>query len=195
MIVSSRLLGRVAATLLTCGLASAQIAHAQPPSIVPLPEAKPLPDEKLPAGGLRVTPVQTPNRMLVDVNANGFEILTLLKEVAKQANFKLIVSDDVHDLRVRVTMNFKGLVPESIFTAYTRQAGLACGRVGKDTYLLVRSIIAAAPEPANEPLPQSEPEKRNPDWKPFDFNGSQFYYVPAIKAESEIKRNSLLLQE
>ena len=128
---------------------------------------------------------------MLDINVNGADVATLLKAIAQEAKLQVIMADDVHGKAVG---RMKRASPQYAIEQIASGFHLAWCKVGQDTYLLVRRPVDTPRVlvfPPTEP-PKEEPQKApglkpdlkpGPDWKPFEFNGKSFYFVPVDRVE------------
>jgi hypothetical protein len=168
-----------------------------------------------PVNSLIIRPTKTQGRF--DVEANNVTPVTLVEELARLANKKVIISDDVGRQRVTIFQAFKNQTPGEVMDALTtlliNGKSLAWGHAGPDTWLVVLhrapvfqnrivqvptlpALPYALPQPLPQPLPpgNSMPTLRNrgkndppKDGTPFLFNGETYYYVPLQKQAKEEK--------
>jgi len=159
------------ASAIMCGMA--QGSHAAERANDAKPEIQP---PTIISGKLHVTPSR--EGFTLDIDYNDVDVVVLLKVIAVATKLKIIISDDVDTRRVSVRMT--NIAVEKLIQVIASTSGLAWGKVGTDTYLIVRQsapptrAVVVHPESVQ---PRSEPNFP-PDWKRFEFNGTPFYVVP-----------------
>ena len=142
----------VSASFVCCpGLASAQ----------PFANKNPLPPTK-------TSPV------VLSMRFKEIELKTLFKLIENQANIKIILSDDVRG-KIKSVLIFDA-TPEVALERIAKSANLALGKVGEETYLIVRSQRPTKPE-----MDSARQEKTKPKGTPFQFNGETFYFLPIAR--------------
>lgn len=163
-----------------------------------------------PATSLIIKPSKTQGRF--DVEANNVTLVRLIEELARLANKKVIISDDVRRQRVTTFQAFKNQTPGEVMDALTtlslpESKAIAWGNAGPDTWIVVlhrapvfqTRIVQTptlpyalpSPLPPGNPLtpliPYQSKDTLPPDATPFSFNGGTYYHVPLQKPEKQEK--------
>lgn len=132
-------------------------------------------------------PVQT-----FTLNMTPFRTFFAMLRVSSGCTF--IVADDVQGL---MHGTVSGQNTDEIVQNFCTRTGLAWGKAGKDTYLIVRQSPVLKMEAVVPPLSQRLPRtpndfiiggvpgltdklqaERPKGWQPFEFNGQKLYLVP-----------------
>jgi hypothetical protein len=111
----------------------------------------------------------------------------VMRAIAEKAGYKMLISDDVEaEKRIHLfSIDFEKILPDAAIKFIASKAAYAVGKLGKDTYLVVRApaqtrLVLNAPRVLP---PRVRPELAPgvtppPNAKPFEFNGHRYYYVP-----------------
>lgn len=188
---------RLAALGPTCCFSARLNAQQQAPTapITPVPQAPTLnaPSGMLPfltvpqilslgptLGTFEIVP--TPLGTTFNIAAANVHTLDLLKAIAAKGDLQLIVADDAPNNLI-LNMQVSNATPQRAIEIVASSNGLAWGKVGAKTYLLVRLpspiILGAAPIYRYSPAPSVKPPASDvPDGTPFFFNGQRYYIAP-----------------
>ncbi|MDQ3812885.1 MAG: hypothetical protein M3347_02915 [Armatimonadota bacterium] len=173
-------LARIITMTAVCVSSACWAQDAQPdtkPKATPFKFAAPL-------GTFSVTP--SPLRKDVfDIKASMAPIVPLLESIARQASLKIIASDEVQGLTIP-NLHLTQMSADAAIQFIAGRCRLSWGKVGQDTYLIVRaSYVPIVPASVVPPPANAQPENKDtppPDWKPFEFNGTRFYVVPLTES-------------
>lgn len=149
-----------------------------PPLTSQAPDLSPVLKTSLSRGKFEVTPA--PGTGTFNIVANGAIQLDLLREIAQKAGYKMLISDDIEAEKGshRISLQY-GAIQADQAIALIASGTYALGKVGKDTYLIVRVppttlVVRNTPSALGWPAPQREV----PPGKSFKFNGQTVYLVP-----------------
>ena len=137
-----------------------------------------------------------------DVDASNVSLVKVIEELARLANKKVIISDELRRQPVTISQAFKNQTPVEMMESLTtlqlsNGKAMAWGNAGPDTWLVVlhdapvfQNRIVRVPAqphatpPENSLTPIIPYQGRNtlpPDAIPFEFNGGTYYRVPLEK--------------
>lgn len=123
----------------------------------------------------------------------NIEVRDLLKHIGEKANMKIIIGDGVQG---HVKMEAEPMRLARFLDMLGAAANFAWDRVGTDTIVVVPKPMARVeprwvapqltPRVAPRAVPPNQfsmpgltaPQAPNPNWRPFEFNGSTIYLVP-----------------
>lgn len=180
-----------AVPLLVCAANSARAAEPAAPAIVPQPPMQEV-QTSLQNGPTFVIPSKDPLEPFVVMTIASMETRALLEMVGAQAKIKFIVGDGV---RGRVHLSLRTMKLSDFLNTLGGAANFAWDRIGTDTIIVVPKpaapffMVPAAPQPVPRVTPPNrfsipnpalnQPKSpTNPNWRPFEFNGSTIYLVP-----------------
>ncbi len=177
--IASGLTSVVAATMCSMVLAQNDTAQA-----VLQAQKKPI---ALKAGHFQIDVTPSEVGALIDISASEMNPEVLLRAIAEKAGLKVLVSDDVRDVRILVSVNIVRIPLEEAVSLIVSSSTLEMGKIG-DTYLVVRStqrppiLQSKIAQPAPAPVPRFNPGQDQPqpprNWRAFPFNGDDIYVVP-----------------
>jgi len=176
-----------AVPIFCCAANSARaVEPAMPPNATQLPLHL---VQQSPKDPVSVVPSNNPLEPLVVTGTTSIETRSLLEIVGAQAKMKFILGDGI---KGRVSLSTRAQKLSDFLNTLGQVANFAWDRVGVDTIVVVPKpatpffMIPAAPQPVPRVAPPnrfvipSVPAQPNnqPNWRPFEFNGSTIYLVP-----------------
>lgn len=187
---------------------SAPVAPTLPTApIVPVPDPQATlkaPSSPAPLNSLVIKPAAQ-GKGRFDVDVNNVNLAKLIEELARLANKKALISDELRRKPLMISEFFKNQTPTEMMDSLTTltlpdSKAMAWGSTGTDTWLVVlhRAPIFSTriiqtpglpyvlpPTPPGNSLnlliPYRDKDKLPPDATPFSFNGGTYYYVPLQK--------------